>query len=249
MAKQHGINPFTGKLGEVVGRKLNGEFITQRPGGFTSEALKAGKETNYKKTYENANEFSLCSRMASAIYGTVDRIEFKANIHGDAYKKMAGDLRRFCKYDKINPKGKRRPNETALMQLVNYSFNPSAKNTLKEKPQIAEDDETNLTVTLNKGARQFAWPKNAAAIQLFFYTARINFKKQKVRKAAFHYQELLKEEIAANHQIRIPTPPGNCLLLIGARFLEEVNNDFYVLYEKTRSPLFVGYYRKNASLK
>jgi len=249
MAKQKGINPFTGKLGEVVGRKLNGEFIFQRPGGFTSEALQAGKETNYKKTFENANEFKKSTLMASAIYGIIDRIEFKANIHRKAHPLMVGALRRFCKYDKINPKGKRQPNETALMQLVDYSFNPSAKNTLKEKLQITEDDETNLTVTLNKGARQFTWPKKAAAVQLFFYTARINFKKQKARKAAFHYHELLKEEITANYQIRIPTPPGNCLLLIGARFLEEVNNDFYVLYEKTRSPLFVGHYRKDAILK
>ncbi|NEN24489.1 hypothetical protein G3O08_13350 [Cryomorpha ignava] len=144
MAKQHGINPFTGKLGEVVGRKLNGVFITSLPGGFTSEGLKNGKDDKYIEVFNNSTQFGKASLMATAIYNTINRKEFKANIKGTAHEKMVGKLRIFAKYDKENPKGKRKPTETAMMQLVDYQFNPPAMNTIREKPHIAETDPTTL---------------------------------------------------------------------------------------------------------
>ena len=58
MAKQRGINPFTGKVGEVVGRKLNGEYIISAPGSFTSEKLQAGKKDQFKAVFENAERIS-----------------------------------------------------------------------------------------------------------------------------------------------------------------------------------------------
>ncbi len=244
MAKQRGINPFTGKVGEVVGRKLNGEYIISAPGGFTSEKLQAGKKDQFKAVFENASEFRRASMMASAIYKTIDKDEFSANLHGKAYNYLVGQLQNFLKYDKVHPKGKRKPNETAIMQSVGYQFNPPAQSTLKDNLQITETDQTNLTITIPRGGDQFVWPKPAAAIQLFFNTAQIDYQNQTAPNPAFHFEELRKEEIPPNHQIQIPTPPGNCLLLIGARFLEEVNNDFYLLHNKTHSPLFIGYYRK-----
>lgn len=247
MAKQHGITPFTGKLGEVVGRKLNGIFIFSTPGGFTPESLKAGKDTIYKEVFKNANEFAKASSMASAIYDTIDRKEFVANIHGKACKTLVGILRVSAKYDRIHSKGKRIPNETAIMQLVGFSLNPPADNTILRKLKIEEVDATTLTITLNHGVDQFEWPKAAHAIQLFFYTTQINFKNQSAPNPAFHYKEMHKDDIQVNEQIEIPTPPGNCLLFIGARFLEEVNGDYYLLNTKIHSPLFIGHYRKQES--
>ena len=243
MAKQHGITPFTGKLGEVVGRKLNGIFIFSRPGGFTPESLEAGKDNIYKEVFNNANEFGRASLMATAIYGTIDRKEFAANINGKAHETLVGILRTSAKYDRTHPKGKRKPNETAIMQLVGYSLNPPADNTIPRKLKIEETDETTLTITLNHGVDQFQWHEAAHAIQLFFYTTQIDFQNQTAPNPAFHYQEMHLDDIEVNHQIQIPTLPGNCLLFIGARFLEEVNGNYYLLNNKTHSPLYIGHYR------
>ena len=38
MAIQTGIIQFTGKLGHLLGRKVNGKHIIQEPGGFTTAA-------------------------------------------------------------------------------------------------------------------------------------------------------------------------------------------------------------------
>src|SRR5690554_3397929 len=163
MAKQHGINPFTGKLGDVVGRKLNGEYIISAPGGFTKEKLEEGKHDQFKAVFDNASEFGRSSLMASAIYQTIDKVEFSASLDPQAFNNLVSKLQTFLKYDREHPKGKRKPNETAIMQLVGYQFNPPAQNTLKYNLVITETNKTHITITIPRGANQFIWPKPADA--------------------------------------------------------------------------------------
>ena len=139
--------------------------------------------------------------MASAIYKTIDKDEFSANLHGKAYNYLVGQLQNFLKYDKVHPKGKRKPNETAIMQSVGYQFNPPAQSTLKDNLQITETDQTNLTITIPRGGDQFVWPKPAAAMQLFFNTAQIDYQNQTAPNPAFHFEE--------NSQRRNPTQSPN----------------------------------------
>lgn len=242
MAKQHGINPFTGKLGDVVGRKLNGEFITSAPGGFTKEGLKQGKDGIYKKTFENATEFSRCSRLATAIYNSVDRKEFVSNIYSKTHTSLVGTLVNFLKYDTTHPKGKREPNEISLLQLTDFPFNPPASQTIKHKIPITNSDETTLTVTLTHGSAQFKWPDNAAAIQLFFHLIPINLATFSALPPAMYAEEWRKDEIPTNYQIPIQTSLCPSLLLIGARFMEEVNGKYYLFYTKQDSPLYIAHF-------
>lgn len=244
MAKQHGINPFTGKIGDVVGRKLNGEFITSAPGGFTKEGLKEGKDGKYKKTFQNASEFSRCSTLATAIYNSVDRREFVSNIYSKTHTSLVGTLVNFLKYDTTNPRGKRAPNEISLLQLTDFQFNPPARETIKHKIQIHETDETNLTITLTHGSAQFKWPETAAAIQLFFHLIPIDLDSFHALSPALYVEELRKDEIPTDYQIQVPTPAAPSLLLIGARFMEEVNGKYYLLYTKGECPLYIARFVK-----
>ena len=131
------------------------------------------------------------------------KMEFAANINGKAYQTLVGILRTSARYDRINPKGKRAPNETAIMQLVGHSINPPADNTILRKLKIEDQGQTNLIVTLDHGVDQFEWPESADAIQLFFYTTQIDFNNQIAPNPAFHYQEMHKDDIEVNHQIQI----------------------------------------------
>lgn len=154
MAIQHGINPYTGKIGDRIGRHLKDKFITQKAGGFTKEKWKNERETKLKRAAETTTEFGKCSKMADAIYHGFDINEFRANVAGEVYGILVSRFLDYLKYDRKNPNGKRRPNETAMQQLVGFHFNPAAKNTIHENIEISEPDKATLKLAFNKGANQ-----------------------------------------------------------------------------------------------
>lgn len=246
MAIQRGINPFTGKIGNLVGRRLHGTFILSEVSGFTSEDLKNIDDHRFDRNRETANEFGKCSGTTKAIYNTIDRKNFTANIHGKANGKLMAYFIKSLKYDRKNIKGQRQPNEISMQQLAGFQFNPPAAAIIKEKIKITETDDNTLKINLEFGQNQFLWPDNAAAIQLFFYTLQLDYKNIDALNRRHYSDELHKDEITPNFEIELLTPEGNCLLLIGLRFMEEVNGNYYLLSNKSQSPLYVAHYRKGS---
>lgn len=247
MAIQHGINPFTGKLGNVVGRRLHGKFIYSEISGLTSENLRNLNDHRFNRCRETATEFGKCSLTTNAIYNTIDRKKFANHLHGKANNKLMGYFIDSLKYDRTNIDGRRQPNEISMQQLIGFQFNPPAASTIKEKVKISETDENTLKLNLEFGQKQFDWPDNAQAVHLFFYTVQLDFEKIVAQNSMYFSDELHKDEITPKLEIELLTAEGNCLLIIGLQFMEEVNGEYYLLSNKIQSPLYVAHYRKESA--
>lgn len=244
MAIQRGINPFTGKIGNVVGRRLHGKFITSMPGGFTSEKLKDLEDHRFDRSRETASEFGRCSLTTNAIYNTIDKKEYATNLHGKANAELMSFFVGSLKYDRTNSAGKRQPNEISMQQLVGFQFNPPAASVINGKIKITEAEEHILKINLTLGHKQFQWPDNAAAVNLFFYTLQLDYPNIDAVNQMSYATEIHKDEMEPNFEIELLTPAGNCLLLLGLRFMEEVNGAYYLLSKKIQNPLYVAHYRK-----
>jgi hypothetical protein len=104
MAKQKGIMPFTGSLGKVTGRQVNGEFILQTKSTLTAERVKTDpKFAGSRKMY---NEFGLAnkgSKMLRKVFKTAILDCYDNKLRDRLVKK----LRKMITEDPISSKGER----------------------------------------------------------------------------------------------------------------------------------------------
>jgi len=104
MAKQKGIMPFTGSLGEVTGRKVNGEFIIQTKSSLTGDRVK--NDPRFAGSMKTANEFGLSNTGLKLLRRT-----FKAALvdccDPQMHHRLKRRLRKMLNGDTISTKGER----------------------------------------------------------------------------------------------------------------------------------------------
>jgi hypothetical protein len=241
MAIQTGIIQFTGKIGNIVGRKLHGKYIIQEPGGFTAGDEKKNKP-NQKRITENRSEFRSATNFALAIYNTTDVTHSKSHRVSKAYtdliKKMVALQRQL---DTVNPRGKRQPQPFMLDFLVGDELNPNDEATWKAKPVFEQTNPLELTATMAPPADALKWPKSANACAIFFYTIALDTDTQTRTNRAITRHLIPASDIDNQVQVAIPLFEGHCLVLAGIEFYQEVNNTHFFLNNRSHNPLYIAY--------
>jgi hypothetical protein len=248
MARQEGTNRFIGKLGDVVGRKVNGKYIVSKPGGFTSKRLQEEKETTYLATSQNWAEFGKCSDASKAIIKTIDE-EYTSNKSTYAFQRLTGALFRKAHADTAVPRGKRRPTPQILEELVGYSLNREAASIRDIVYNITDLDRTHIAVHMPRLSARVQWPNEADGVELFFFGIHLDLKKLTTSGNTFTNAFYTKKELKQITEMIVDAPAKSCILFAGHRFYQLVNNNYYLIQNKKYSPLQMVHYRPPVAVR
>jgi hypothetical protein len=244
MGIQTGSITFKGKLGNVVGRMVNGTPVIQTLGGFTSENLRKGRKKQYARVFENANEFAYSTNLAKAIHYIPDASIHKTHHGNHAFQKLISKIHQLRTLDAQNPRGQRRPTTDTLKYLVSHQFNPPAARTIRTKLTYMETDPENLSISLTDPLNNLLWPDSASGVELIAYTAQLDPDLQRVTQQERRSQVLLIQEAHQDLALTAPLLPSRSLLIVAIRFCQVLGDLIYPLADASFSPMQIGYWKE-----
>ena len=227
MAIQKGDIKFTGKIGDLVGRQVNGQLILSKPGGFTSEGLEAGKDTNYKKVHELNIEWTCSTTLASSIYQLLKAALDDSHFSNRPHNFLTGHFQRTRIYDDA-PSGQRRPTIQSLHTLRNVSLNEEAKGIWHIRPTI-EPGEKEGTLHFKNLLTDLKWPFEADLLRLMAINMQIDLEELTVAKAHIAYIDVPREDATDPVEWSFPTYPETSLCALAVKFYQTVNKTNYEL--------------------
>jgi hypothetical protein len=80
MAKQAGAHPFTGKMGETIGYKANGEYLCREDGSLKGKQVR--NNPRFQRTMEFAAMFAQASKAVVLIYRALPKEQRKHGVYG-----------------------------------------------------------------------------------------------------------------------------------------------------------------------
>jgi hypothetical protein len=80
MAKQAGAHPFTGKMGETIGYKVNGKHLCREDGALTGKQVR--NNPRFGRTMEFAAMFGQASKAVVLIYRALPKEQRKHGVYG-----------------------------------------------------------------------------------------------------------------------------------------------------------------------
>jgi hypothetical protein len=244
MAIQTSPYTFKGKLGNLIGRVVDGKTVLQRPGGFSSAALKKGKKKKYARVFENASEFAKSTNLAKALYYIPDADMMKSHFGKRAFQQLVGTIHNLRKLDTQNPRGQRTPTSATLQNLVNYSFNPPAAATFRVSPQLHPQTDQSLSLTLPNPLEFLKWPNQAGGFECIAFSVQIDPSFQSVIQKVRQTKNILLSQAEEDFSMQLQTFPSHTLILIAGRFLNATNDQLYPLRDSTYSPFYIAHWKE-----
>jgi hypothetical protein len=244
MGIQTGSITFKGKLGNVVGRMVNGTPVIQTPGGFTSEKLKRGRTKKYVRVFENATEFGLSTNLAKAIHLIPDASLHRSHRGVHAFQKLVGKIHSLRTLDTDNPRGRRRPTADTLKYLVGHEFNPSSTPTLKVNYSILTINSESIEVNIFNPINNLRWPAAADGVELISFSAQPDETLQKVTNLSRQSQPFQLDTTENDLTMIAPLFPERTLIILALRFYQVLNERIYPLADSSYSPMQIAWWQE-----
>jgi hypothetical protein len=236
MAKQAGTYGFRGKLGEVVGRRINGQLVVGKPGGFTKETWKKNAQNPDFAPRKEAGEFAASSSMAKAVYRICDADMATSHCDPRAYKRLVSHFQNFRILDRSNPKGKKRPGPGAFHHLVDFNLNMKSRlfDLILPSPDFRDND---LVFDISDIHLPKSLPEEVNALEFIGFSAEVDFKSLTCINRVSTYLLKSFDELSAPFEFIIPGQTQNALFLAAIRCYI-VHADYpYPLSDRALSPM------------
>jgi hypothetical protein len=240
MAEQIGPIPFKGRLGNIIGKTVNGKHILSLPGGFTSKGLKDPSKKNYKRVRENYNEFGFSSRMSLAVFRALVAKTSAAHFHSRASSKLTGKMHRYRVFDTQSPRGQRKPTQGALSLLKDHYLSDPNLNPWREQPQLIQSSNTSIEFRISKPSaalkiREEPFPKlrvKSIALQIDFDTLTV------INTKETHIDLDLNSSTPIEWSMNLFSE--NTLIALATTFYLENNGFQYPLSDKSLASIYLA---------
>jgi hypothetical protein len=235
MAKQGGIIPLKGTIGNITFYKSKAGYLAREKGGI--DAARIASDPAFVRTRENGEEFGRAGKA-----GKLLRTAFRAMVQRASDTYMVGRLTKaFVKViqaDLVSVRGKRNviDGEAELLQGFEFNVNGRLQSTLYA-PYAASIDRVSGTMTFDIPSfvpeNMIAAPAGATHYKISYGVAAIDFEAETLLQNL----NTLGEKPIDN----LPTDPSSLTVNIGANntnviflalgieFLQKVNNSLYSL--------------------
>ncbi|MCZ4410189.1 hypothetical protein O3Q51_15305 [Cryomorphaceae bacterium 1068] len=236
MAKQTGPYGFRGKIGDVVGRQINGQLVVGKPGGFTKETWKNNANNPDYAPRKEASEFASSSSMAKEVYRICDLDLSTSHRDPKAYKRLVAHFQKFRILDRSNPKGKKRPSIGAFHHLTGFAFNTqSSLFDLIMPPHLFTGTELSYEFPGFQFLSQL--PTQANTIEFIGYAVEIDFKNLTCINRISTYLTKSFTELSEHFNFTINSHSKNTLYIVAIRFYDNVSDYLYPLSDRFFSPM------------
>ena len=240
MAESTGPLQFKGRLGNLIGRQVDGKNIISLPGGFTSEKLKDRSNEKLARVRENYDEYKYSSLMSLAIFRSLKSKTSKAHFHSKASGKLTGKLQILRVMDTESVRGERKPTVGALSLLKDHRLSDSKLNPWLSEPLIQKLDDLTLKVSIpDPSSCLNGNESNHKKMTVKLIVQEIDIPNQKVTNVKDFPQEI---NLESNQPVEWSATlfPQHSLVSVSTHFYIE-NNDFKLpLADKKLCSLYIA---------
>lgn len=236
MAKQAGAYGFRGKMGDVVGRRINGQLVVGRPGGFTKETWQKNAKNPDFAPRKEATEFAVSSSMAREVYQICDLDIATSHRDPKAYKRLVAHFQKFKILDRTNAKGNKRPTPGAFHHLTRFKFNTQSSLFDFIMPSY-ESEGRDLIYRFPGFKNCISWPHQANTVEFIGYSVEVDFTNLTCINRLCTYLNKTFDELSSPFEFTIPGQPKNTLFLAAIRFYQTQADYPYPLSDRTISPM------------
>lgn len=253
MAKQDGIFPLRGSIGEVTfTRTKNGYFARRKGKPITREQLHS--ELRYRPTLNSTKDFGTAAK-ASALLRASTAGVLKLCANKQLNSKLTGCFRQILKTDTLNPPGERKVGDSDISLLKKFSFNQevSFERVIGELCSVNIDLKSGQAVLAIPSFTDDHLQSNPGTSHFIIHSIAltVNFENKTVEESCYQSGPLLTSKGAPEGlEIMHSFPPetNDCLIILaGIRFYDETNDLLYAFSDKHYNTVSVVY-AKNMKL-
>jgi hypothetical protein len=240
MAEQIGPFQFRGKLGNLVGKQVNGKNIVTTPGGLSSKQIKDKSRKSNKRIHENWNEFRMATRLANKIYQNLKGQTSIAHFHPDAQARLTGEILKFRVLDTTSARGERKPTVGALSLLKDYFLSDPKLNIWSDLPQIEKNDDDQIKITIRNPETAFnLYKEYSDNLKVKVIIQHIDLDNLVVLEVKSFDQTVDYHSTQAVEWTAQLFPDHN-LVAIATHFYKENNGFVFPLYERKRCSCYIA---------
>ncbi len=235
MAKQKGIIPLKGTIGNITFYKSADGYLAREKGGVDGNRI--ANDPAFQRTRENGAEFG-----RAGVAGKILRTAIRTLLQATSDAKMVGRLTRemvkVLQADTVSPRGFRNVVSGELEMLEGFEFNINSKlGTTLFAPFTATVNRVTGELTVNIASfipsNMVAAPAGSTHFKIISGGAEVNFESEESVSTISNTAELpltnaptavinLTSEVTANTGLPI-------FLVVGIEFYQEVNGTMYSL--------------------
>lgn len=240
MAEQIGPFQFRGKLGNLVGKQVNGKLIVTTPGGLTSKAIKDKSRKSNKRIHENQREYARATILANNIYRNLKGQTSLAHFRQYTQASLSGRLFKLRVMDTVSKRGDRKPTIGALSLLKGYRMSDPNLNPWSAEPTLEKISDTQIKATISKPETAFNfYNEHSEKLSVKIIVQHIDLEKRKVLDVKAFDQPV---DYHSNQPVEWTADlfPENSLVSIATNFYLENNGFKLPLYEKKLCSCYIA---------
>lgn len=235
MAKQKGIIPIQGTIGNMTFYKSGDGFMIREKGGVSGKRI--ASDPTFQRTRENGQEFG-----RAGMNGKMLRSAFRTAIQQSSDRIMIGrltrDLMRVIKTDAVNPRGQRTITDGNLLLLEGIEFNELAKlSTTLFAPYTTNVNRATGELTVQAAdfspASMIAAPAGATHFRFISAGAVIDFENKSfvndLKQTGYIPVNAGSTGVISHVHSVTPGSTFPLFMVAGLEFYQEVNGVYYIL--------------------
>lgn len=235
MARQGGIIPLRGTIGNLTFYKSKAGYLAREKGGV--EASRIASDPAFVRTRENGEEFGRAEKAGKLLRTSLRALVQKAS---DTYMigRLTKEFVKVIQADLTSVRGKRNviDGEAELLQGFEFNINGRLQSTLYA-PYFAEFDRGASTLAVSipsfVPANMIAAPAGATHYKISYGLAKIDSEAEKFSSDVLNLAETAIDDAPTAAYLQVSNIPANStkplFLALGIEFMQKVNNTSYNL--------------------
>jgi hypothetical protein len=235
MAKQKGIFPIKGTIGNTTFYKSQDGYLVREKGGI--DAARIASDPAFQRTRENGAEFGRAGKACKLLRNAVRALSQNAS-DSKMISRLTKEMMRVIKTDQINPRGLRNVIDGEAELLQDFEFNNNSKlDATLYAPYTGVIDRVTGTLSVDIPpfipVNMIAAPVGATHFRINVAGAEIDFEGNMYVTSAQSTPELPWDNVLTNVISLSNSVTANSthplFLLLGIEFFQEVNSTMYPL--------------------
>lgn len=239
MAKQTGIFPLEGQIGNITFFKSKDGFMARQKGGVSAQRI--ASDPAFARTRENMAEFKRAGKASKLLRTALRSILMKAS-DGRMFNRLTSKMMEVIKLDAVNTRGQRNVIDGEVGLVDQFEFNEQGKFASSFfAPFTASIDRLTGKATVDippfVPANMINFPQGSTHWKLSIMAAAVNFESETYKNATAEsgYGDSSMVATAAT-SLEADLPAGltdPIFLVLAIEFLQEVNGVKYPLFNGT----------------
>jgi hypothetical protein len=235
MAKQSGIIPLEGTIGNITFYKSKQGFLAKGKGGIPADRI--ANDANFQRTRENGSEFGKAGKAGKVLRNSIRALLQNAS-DGLVVSRLTTEMLKVIQADAINARGQRNVIDGEAELLQGFEFNIKAKlGTTLYAPYTGTIDRVTGTMTAAIPAfipvNMIAAPGGTTHFKIVSAGAEVDFENESFVVDTQETAELPWDDTltAAANLVNAVTAASThpLFLVLGIEFYQEVNGVKYAL--------------------